>query len=303
MAKISPDSVQDSHSPKSSARQGWVLPAIIVGALLLGGLLWFLNRDQGAPVGSFEVLETLPHRSTRTYTQGLEIVDGIAFESTGQNGEADWRLVDLKTGKILQVPGSSAEHRYGLPRRYFGEGITVWNKSKLVQLTYKGRKGFVWDVKPVFDGLQRAPAGHKEFEYPPGVKEGWGLTHDDQVLIMSTGQGDGLLHLLDPETLSSKGTLPVTDGGTPVAKLNELEYVDGFIYANVYQTDYILKIDRKTGEVVTRYDMNNLLPEDKKAGLGRDEVLNGIAYDHDQKAFYVTGKNWPSLFRVKFIDP
>jgi glutamine cyclotransferase len=120
---------------------------------------------------------------------------------------------------------------------------------------------------------------------------------------MSTGAADGKLHFLDPETLESKGSLVVTDGGKPVAKLNELEHVDGFVYANVYTSDDIVKIDLKTGEVVVRYNLKGLLPEDARAKLKPDEVLNGIAYDSARKVFLVTGKNWPFLFEIQFKEP
>ncbi|HMS17168.1 MAG TPA: glutaminyl-peptide cyclotransferase [Planctomycetota bacterium] len=304
MAKSTGSGLKDSVSPvPGAAGRRFLVPAVVLAFLVGGVLAWLVFRQASAPVGGYRILATHPHKSQKTYTQGLEVVEGLLFESTGQNGEADWRLVDLASGSILAIPGSNHEHRYGLSAEHFGEGITVWRKQKLIQLTWRSRVGFTWDVTPIFDGLKRVTAQPQKFSYPTDVKEGWGLTQDATRLIMSTGDPDGRLHFLDPETLERVGTLVVKDGGKPVERLNELEHVDGYVYANVYQTNHIVKIDLKTGEVVMRYDMKGLLTKDAASKLKPDEVLNGIAYDATRKVFLVTGKNWPHLFEVEFTNP
>lgn len=304
MSKRQKPPVADSKSPPAtSPRLPWVLPLGLAAVAAAGFLIVTATKSEAAPAGSYRVVATYPHKSSKTYTQGLEMVDGILFESTGQMGEADWRVIDLETGDFARVPGSNREHRYGLGSQYFGEGITIWNKSRLIQLTWQNRVGFVWDVAPIFDGLQWAGGQPEQFEYPEGVKEGWGLTRDSTRLIMSTGSPDGKLYFLDPGTLKSTGSITVTDGGKPVAKLNELEYVDGYVYANVYMTEDIVKIDVSSGKVAARYRMTGLLSEADRSKLKQDEVLNGIAYDPARKVFLVTGKNWPKLFAVEFVEP
>jgi glutamine cyclotransferase len=192
-------------------------------------------------------------------------------------GESSLRKVELETGKVLQI------HR--LPSDLFGEGIVVW-KDKIIQLTWQHRKGFVYD-RETFTLL-------REFTYPT---EGWGITHDGSRLIMS--DGSATLFVWDPETLQEIGRIDVRDQNGPVARLNELEYINGLIYANVWQTDRIAIIQPDTGRVVGWIDLAGLLkPEDRSSKV---DVLNGIAYDAQGDRLFVTGKYWPKLFQIQLI--
>lgn len=225
------------------------------------------------PVTRVEVKAAFPH-DPQAFTQGLEYHDGFLFESTGLHGHSTLRKVELSTGRVIQsVP---------LPREYFGEGITLW-QSKIVQLTWDTGVGFVYDR----DTFRRLAT----FQYPG---EGWGLTHDATHLIMSDGTAS--LRFLDPATFAEVRRLTVTDGGMPVTNLNELEWVDGEIYANIWQTDFIARISPSTGRVVGWLDLRGLLTPAEQSG-GAD-VLNGIAYDAASRRLFVTGKLWPKLFEI-----
>jgi glutaminyl-peptide cyclotransferase len=226
-----------------------------------------------APAIYYKVKATWPH-DTGAFTQGLVIHNGILYESTGQNGQSWIGVVDVATGK----PDKKVE----LEEKYFGEGIAILN-NKVYQLTYKTKVGFVYDLK-TFKKL-------REFSQP--LKEGWGITHDNHHLIMSEGT-DKLL-IVDTTSLAPVDTLHVKDANGPVTNLNELEYVNGYIYANIWQTNKIVKIDVKTGEVVGQLDLTSLA---QNAALRnpQGDVLNGIAYHHGTKLFVVTGKNWPSYY-------
>jgi glutaminyl-peptide cyclotransferase len=228
----------------------------------------------GPVVYGYRVVTAHPHDS-RAYTQGLIYRDGFLFESTGLNGRSTVRKVRLDTGAVVQ------EHR--LDGRHFGEGLTDWG-SQLIQLTWQSNVGFVYDLasfKPV-----------RTFKYSG---EGWGLTHDGKRLIMSDGQPGGELRYLDPTSLRETGRLAVRDSGRPVANLNELEYVRGEIFANVYQTDRICRIDPATGRVLGWIDLTGLLSPSERQGT---DVLNGIAYDARGDRLFVTGKLWPRLFEI-----
>jgi glutaminyl-peptide cyclotransferase len=230
-----------------------------------------------APVHGFKVVRSYPH-DRQAFTQGLEFVDGVLYESTGLNGRSGIRKVNLATGEILQVqPLDSA---------YFGEGITVW-KNRIVQLTWQSGLGFVYDRQT----LQQ----QRTFQY---TGEGWGLTHDGTRLIMSDGSDTGTLRLIDPETLRQVGTLIVKDGGRPVPRLNELEYVKGEIFANVWQSERVAVISPSTGHVTSWIDLHGLLDPREKAGI---DVLNGIAYDAKGDRLFVTGKLWPRIFEIQVV--
>jgi len=224
---------------------------------------------------SYSVINTLPH-NTEAFIQGLVIYKNKIIESTGQNN----------TSWIAEVNPGSGEHdkKVVLDGRYFGEGITVIN-NKIYQLTWTTKVGFIYDA-----------ATYKklgEFEYN---SQGWGLTHDGKNLIMSDGSDK--LHFLDTATLKIIRSVSVMDGGTRVKELNELEYINGFVFANVWNTNLILKIDPATGKVVGRLDLSSIGAE-IRAMYPTADVLNGIAYDPNSKALLVTGKLWPKAYLIK----
>ncbi|MCD6013044.1 MAG: glutaminyl-peptide cyclotransferase [Flavipsychrobacter sp.] len=230
---------------------------------------------------SFEVVKEYPH-DAGAFTEGLEFRDGILYEGTGQYGHSDVRKVDLQTGKVLQSTK--------LEPRFFGEGITVLN-GKLYQLTYREGKGFVYDAKTL--KLERT--------FIFDAAEGWGMTNNGTHLIFD--DGSNVFYFMDPNTFKVIKQLKVTDEYGPVKELNEPELIKGFIYANVWRTDMILKIDTATGHVVGRADLNMLrhtvvVPPPTGRAEG-PEVLNGIAYDAVNNKIYITGKYWPKLLEVK----
>jgi glutamine cyclotransferase len=227
-----------------------------------------------APVAGYAVLHTYPH-DRNAFTQGLEYWRGYLYESTGLNGRSSIRKVELNSGKILR--------QREVPRAHFGEGITLW-KSALIELTWQSQVAFVYD-RDTFE-----PRG--TFSY---TGEGWGLTHDATDLIMSDGTAE--LRFLDPETFKERRRITVTDGGRPVTRLNELEYVKGQVFANVWTTDSIARVDPVSGRVLGWVDLRGLLPGRDR--VGSDAVLNGIAYDDASDRLFVTGKLWPSLFEIK----
>lgn len=221
------------------------------------------------------MVHAYPHDS-KAFTQGLIFVDGHLYESTGLNGRSSIRMVDLASGTVLQ--------KYDMPAEYFGEGLTDWGGS-LIQLTWKAHKGFVYD-RFSFSVL-------KTFPYEG---EGWGLTHDGTRLIMS--DGTAYLRFLDPKSFVETGRIHVTDAaGRAIEELNELEYIRGEIYANVWGTDEILRISPRTGKVLGWIDLSGII--DKRELSDPDAVLNGIAYDAKGGRIFVTGKLWPKLFEIK----
>jgi len=226
-----------------------------------------------APVSGYTITRVYPH-DTRAFTQGIEYRDGVLFEGTGRNGQSTLRKVELATGKVLQQVALTSEH--------FGEGITAWDQT-IVQLTWQSGLGFVYD-RSTFRQLST-------FKYSG---EGWGLTHNTTQLIMSDGSAS--LRFLDPKTLMETRRQLVTDAGIVIRDLNELEWVNGEIYANVWQTDFVARISPVSGRVLGWIDLSGLLsPEERRGGA---DVLNGIAYDPAGRRLFVTGKLWPKLFEI-----
>lgn len=226
------------------------------------------------PVADVTVLNTYPH-DPEAFTQGLVIHAGQLYEGTGRNGASSLRRVDLATGEILQ--------RRNLGSRYFGEGITIMN-DKVYQLTWQSQLGFVYDLE-TFD-LQ------KTF-FLPG--EGWGITHDGMRLIVSDGSAS--LRFLDPDTLKETGRVQVSEDGVPVDRLNELEFIEGEVWANVWYTDTIVRIDPASGAITGKLDLGGLYQQ-----RSADDVLNGIAWDAEAGRLFVTGKLWPALYEIKVAD-
>jgi glutamine cyclotransferase len=228
------------------------------------------------PAYGYEIKSIYPH-DRAAFTQGLIFKDDILWESTGQFGASSLRKVDLKTGKVLKL--------VTVPREFFAEGMTVFH-NKVFQLTWQNQKGFIY--KP--DDFTKTG----EFQY---TGEGWGLTHDKDSLIMSDGTNQ--IRFLDPETFAVKRTISVFENGQPLKELNELEYVKGEIYANVWQTDRIVRIDPRDGHLTGTVDLAGLLPvADQDA---ETDVLNGIAYDEATDRLFVTGKLWPKLFEIRLV--
>lgn len=226
-------------------------------------------------VDSYQVVHTYPHDS-KAFTQGLIYVDGHLYESTGLIGRSSLRMVELTTGQVQQ--------NFNLSGDYFGEGLTDW-RSTLIQLTWTSHKAFVYD-RFSFHLL-------KTLEYEG---EGWGLTHDDKQLILS--DGTPYLRFLDPETFRVIRRLRVVDEDHhAIENLNELEYIHGEIYANIWQTSEIVRISPRTGAVLGHIDLSGII--DKRELQGNGAVLNGIAYDSAADRLFVTGKLWPKIFEIK----
>ncbi|EIL98637.1 glutamine cyclotransferase [Rhodanobacter thiooxydans] len=229
------------------------------------------------PVYGYRVVHAYPH-DTGAYTEGLFYKDGYLYESTGQVGASTVRKVALETGEVVQ--------RHRLPKQYFGEGIVDW-KDRLVQLTWQSGTGFVYDLASF--------TPQRNFRYEG---EGWALTRDGTHLYMS--DGTPVLRVLDPETLEVVHRIHVTADGEPVRNLNELEWVDGEIYANVWLTDRIARIDPASGQVTGWIDLTGLFDISRLPDPG-DDVLNGIAWDAARKRLFVTGKCWPQLFEIELV--
>jgi glutaminyl-peptide cyclotransferase len=226
------------------------------------------------------VLSVRPH-DPEAFTQGLLLHEGSFYESTGQYGESDLREVDPQTGEVLRlVP---------LDETYFGEGLARVD-DRLYQITWREGEAFVYDME-TFERLQT-------FTYEG---DGWGLCYDGQQLYMT--DGGPTLYVRDPATFEIINQLPITLRGEPLARANELECVGDHIYANVWQTEIIVRIDKSNGVVDTVIDASGLLSEEERAANPAIDVLNGIAYDEANDVFYITGKNWPTLYEVRFVEP
>jgi glutaminyl-peptide cyclotransferase len=232
----------------------------------------------GVPEYGYDVIHVFPHDRT-AFTEGLFYLDGFLYEATGLEGHSSVRKVKLETGEVVQS--------HTVPPEFFGEGIIKW-KDKLYQLSYRTEVGFVYDFA-TFDEKSR-------FKYPG---EGWSMTTDGKVIYMDDGSPQ--IRIWDPDTLEEKSRFTVTDEGKPVENLNELEWVKGELFANIWQTDRIVRIDPKTGKVVGWIDLTGLLAPSDIVDTGdfKTDVLNGIAYDAQHDRLFVTGKNWPKLFEIK----
>jgi glutamine cyclotransferase len=224
----------------------------------------------------YRVVNAYPH-DPNAFTQGLVYIDGHLYESTGLNGRSSLRMVDLTTGQVLQ--------KRDLAPQYFGEGLASWG-STLVQLTWQNHVAFVYD-RFSFRQLRTIPCPW----------EGWGLTEDGKSLILS--DGSSTLRFLDPDTFNERREITVKDRGKPVDKLNELEYIHGEIYANIWYSDRIARISPATGQVLGWIDLTGLLTPAEHTNP--DAVLNGIAYDAAHDHLFVTGKLWPKLFEIKVV--
>jgi len=253
------------------------IPVFIVLLAAAFVLFFLFSRNPDTPATwTYKLVNTFPH-DRKAFTQGLVFEDGFLYEGTGLNGHSELRKVELETGSVLQS--------CKLPDEFFGEGITIY-RDRIIQLTFQSRVGFVYN-KETFELL-------REFSYPT---EGWGLTHDGSNLIMS--DGTPMLYFLDPETFAQDHKIMVLDKDSPVWGLNELEYIDGQIYANVWPTERIVRIDPGTGEVIGWIDMEGILPPE--AHSDPVDVFNGIAYDPAGGRLFVTGKFYPKLFEIKLI--
>lgn len=247
--------------------------AAIFTAILAGCIEEDASDSVQVPVRGFRVVAVYPH-DPEAFTQGLAYRDGVLYEGTGLYGVSTIRETKPETGEIIRSQS--------LPPQLFGEGIVLW-EDRLVQLTWRSGIGLVWDLENL--------TVVRTFVYPT---EGWGITSDGRSLIMS--DGSSVLRFLDPETFRVTRNIEVVAGGEPVLKLNELEYVEGLIYANVWKTDEIAVISPEGGEVVEWIDLSGLLTEDERR---RADVLNGIAYDPEHDRLLVTGKLWPKIFQIE----
>ena len=255
------------------------LPAVLLLiALLIAAQGSSHIVEAGAiPVLGYQIVNVYPH-SSLAFTQGLVYDEGVLYEGTGLYGRSSLRRVDLETGRVLQ--------QTHLDRTLFGEGVALW-KDRIIQLTWQSGLGLVYGKENL--------AGICNFSYQT---EGWGITTDNKSLIMS--DGTDILHILDPESFAEKGQILVTANGTPLKGLNELEYIKGQIYANVWPTNWIVIISPEGGEVKGKIDLHGILQENEIPGHKVD-VLNGIAYDAREDRLFVTGKLWPKLFEIKLL--
>ena len=234
-----------------------------------------LKRNEPAMAG-FKVVAEYAH-DPKAFTQGLVVVDNVLYEGTGIQGESNLRKVELKTGRVMTyIP---------LDASYFGEGITVLN-DRIYQLTWQNRTGFIYDL--------RTMKYLSTFHY---TGDGWGLTHDGKRLILS--DGTSMLRFLDPKTFEVVKRVRVRSSSGQVDKLNELEYVKGEIFANIWHSDRIARISPETGAVMGWIDLANLYPLKQRAS--KEDVLNGIAYDEEKNRLFVTGKNWPKLYEIELV--
>jgi glutamine cyclotransferase len=254
---------------------------VLFGAVLAIAVGFYLDRrarTTGTAVYGYRVVNIYPH-DREAFTQGLAFEGGFLYEGTGLQGKSQLRKVNLETGEMMQVKNLAEE--------YFGEGITIFD-GKVIQLTLQSGVGFIYD-KESFEML-------RQFSYS-GL--GWGLTHDGRRLIVS--DGTPRLRFFDAETFEQTGQIEVRDGAIAVGGLNELEYVEGLIYANVWGRDTIVQIEPGSGKVVGWIDVSGLLQ--KEDFVTPVDVLNGIAYDAQNKRLFVTGKLWPKVFEIEVVGP
>ena len=272
-ANVSPNS--QTNYQKQPRRVVWLIAVVLLMSGAIGYRAFGQNKRvvKGETWG-YQVVARYPH-DPNAFTQGLIVSNGQVFEGTGQKGRSSLRRVDLKTGKVEKAAALNAH--------YFGEGITAMG-GRIYQLTWQNRIGLVYD-KDTFD-LE------KTFQY---TGEGWGLTNDGKHLIMS--DGSAMLRFLDPETFAVVKRITVQTPRGKINNLNELEFVKGEIWANIWYDDKIVRISPENGEVLGWIDLSTLYPRNQRT-TGED-VLNGIAYDAENDRLFVTGKNWPHIFEIK----
>lgn len=245
----------------------------MVSILWLALLSQFVSTQQPAQY-RYKVVQSFAH-DPRAFTQGFEFHDGTFYEGTGLNGRSSLRRVNVQDGQVLQ--------RVDIPSQYFGEGITVL-KDRILQLTWQTQTGFIYDRKTMKKTGQ--------FQYPG---EGWGLTSNGKQVFMSDGSAQ--IRVWDPVTLKELRRITVRSQGRAIDQINELEWVEGELFANVWQTDYILRINPANGNVTGIVDMKGILD----TGIGQADVLNGIAYDAASKRLFVTGKLWPKVYQIELV--
>jgi glutamine cyclotransferase len=254
------------------------VPWRLAAALALTSVLLPICAAATAPISGYRVVARFPH-STQSYTEGFFFLDGLFYEGTGLAGHSALMAIQPETGKVLQ--------RVELPERYFGEGIIDWGPN-VYEWTWQSHVCFVYD--------RFSLRLIKQFAY---TGEGWGMTRMAREII--TSDGTATLRFRDPANFKETHHLVVTDDGRPVKQLNELEYVKGEIYANVWHSDRIARISPRDGHVIGWIDLTGLLPDDQK--INGESVLNGIAYDAANDRLFVTGKQWPTIFEIKVVSP
>jgi glutaminyl-peptide cyclotransferase len=252
---------------------GWITtngrnaPPSVLSTRTAGG------NHQAVPILGAEVIKSYPH-DPHAFTQGLEYYDGYLFESTGRSGQSTLRRTILETGAVL--------NQVSLPPEYFGEGLTIF-RGKVYQLTWLSKIGFIYDVRT----FRRVGEFHYE-------SEGWGLTHDDASLILSDGSNK--LQFIDPASFKTVRTLEVYAGNVAVTNLNELEYINGEIFANIWHSPRIARIDPRSGQVLAWIDLASVVARSKHEP---EDVLNGIAYDDKRRRLFVTGKDWAEILEIR----
>jgi glutaminyl-peptide cyclotransferase len=249
--------------------------SVIILFIFMAVMLSFARGAELVPIYQTEIVNTFPH-DPNAFTQGLVSIGGQLYEGTGRNGQSSVRLLDLETGEIIK--------RKNLSNRYFGEGITIHNNS-IYQLSWRSHLGFVYD--------QESFELKKTF-YLPG--EGWGITHNNEQLIIS--DGTSTIRFLDMESQQELRRIEITDENGPVIRLNELEFINGEIWANIWYENFIVRINPETGKVNSRVNLDLLYPERTSS----EDVLNGIAWDEQTQRLFVTGKLWPNLFEIKVLE-
>lgn len=271
----------------------WI-PLVLILSIVPSCSTSTIREKTDIPVYGYEVVQSYPH-DLFAFTEGLAYKDGLIIEGTGLPGHSTLRKVNLQTGEIISI--------HKLDDEYFGEGITVF-ESKIAQLTEESHIGFTYDLNS-FDQLG-------EFHYPT---KGWGITWDGKNLVMS--DGTSTLYFWDPETFKQVRRIEVHANGDPIPSLNELEYVQGEIYANIWPTDRIARISPENGEVLGWIDLKGLLAQNDQEKIGwsvikglkpsipleKEACLNGIAYDPENQRLFVTGKLWPELYEIELVPP
>jgi glutamine cyclotransferase len=272
---------ESPQTPKAKRRRLLPIGVLLVAMLGLGGTLLNSSTSAAAPVQKVRMVRSMPHDPS-AFCQGLVVHRGGLLEGTGQYGESRLRLLNIETGRV------AAEVK--LADNEFGEGVTVW-QDRILQLTWKRGYLITYDANT----MQRTGTIPLR-RIDSSLREGWGITHDGRQLIIS--DGTSTLRFVDPQTMRLQGKIRVRDGRRYVSKLNELEYVNGEILANVWYRDQIARIDPKSGRVIGWLELKHLRPREVR--FKREAVLNGIAWDAENGRLFVTGKNWPTMYEVSF---